>query len=194
VTAATPQTMKIVRGSARKKRRSNSFRSLTDAGAAHCTCDACRGRLTTIRLEKSLEKRGGRASPDNVATIDLSPAAVHGPARIVIVIGDEGVEQAFGLKNFRVSGISIDGYATEDDLCQGILSAISRPLPASALNSFLRLPAPTRAEFLARRGLDEGLAMDALLCLGLKDLLPPIQEARVESFEDDCLVLAIGYV
>lgn len=186
--------MKIVRGSARKKRRSNSFRSLTDAGAAHCTCDACRGRLTTIRLEKSLEKRGGRASPDNVATIDLSPAAVHGPARIVIIIGDEGVEQAFGLKNFRVSGISIDGYATEDDLCQGILSAISRPLPASALNSFLSLPAPTRAEFLARRGLDEGLAMDALLCLGLKDLLPPIQEARVESFEADCLVLAIGYV
>ena len=175
--------MKIVRGSARKKRRSNTFRSLTDA-AAHCTCDACRGRLTTIRLEQSLEKRGGRASP----------AAVHGPARIVIIIGDEGVEQAFGLKNFRVSGISIDGYATEDDLCQGILSALSRPLPSSALNSFLRLPAPTRAEFLTGRGLHEGLAMDAMLCLGLKDLLPPIREARVESFEDDCLVLAIGYV
>ncbi len=183
--------MKIVR-SARKKRRGFPFRSLMASNAAEavCTCDACRGRLTTIRLAP----RGGRASPSSIATTALSPA-VHGPARIVVVINDEGVEQAFGLRNFRVSGMSpADGYATEDDLSCAVLSALSRPLPAPAINAFLRLPPPTRAEFLEGRGLDEDLALDGLCRLSLTDLLPPIREARVESFEDDCLVVKIGYV
>ena len=132
--------MKIVR-SARKKRRSFPFRSIMNAAEAVCTCDACRGRLTTIRLAP----RGGRASPSSIATTALSPA-VHGPARIVVVINDEGVEQAFGLRNFRVSGMSpADGYATEDDLSCAILSALSRPLPASAINYFLRLHQFTRS-------------------------------------------------
>ena len=113
---------------------------------------------------------------------------MHGPVRIVVVINDEGVEQAFGLRNFRISGMSpTDGYATEDDLSCAILSALSRPLPAPAINAFLRLPPPTRAEFLEGRGLDEDLALDELCQLGLKDLLPPTREARVESFEDDSL-------
>ena len=180
--------MKIVR-SARKKRRSFPFRSIMNAAEAVCTCDACRGRLTTVRLETR-----GRASPSSIATTALSPA-VHGPVRIVVVINDEGVEQAFGLRNFRVSGMSpADGYATEDDLSCAILSALSRPLPAPAINAFLRLPAPTRAEFLEGRGLDEDLALDELCQLGLKDLLPPTREARVESFEDDVLLLNIVYL
>ena len=108
---------------------------------------------------------------------------------------DEGVEQAFGLRNFRISGLSpTDGYATEDDLSCAILSALSRPLPAPAINAFLRLPAPTRAEFLEGRGLDEDLALDELCQLGLKDLLPPTREAHVVSFDDDCLVLNIAYL
>ena len=181
-------------GSARKarKRRGFPFRSLvtTNAAEAVCACDACRGRLTTVRLET----RGGRASPSSIATTALSPA-VHGPVRIVVVINDEGVEQAFGLRNFRISGLSpTDGYATEDDLSCAILSALSRPLPAPAINAFLRLPAPTRAEFLEGRGLDEDLALDELCQLGLKDLLPPTREARVESFEDDSLLLTIAYL
>ena len=111
------------------------------------------------------------------------------------MINDEGVEEAFGLRNFRVSGMSpADGYATEDDLSCAILSALSRPLPAPAINAFLRLPAPTRAEFLEGRGLDEDLALDELCQLGLKDLLPPTREARVESFEDDSLLLKIAYL
>ena len=75
-----------------------------------------------------------------------------------------------------------------------ILSALSRPLPAPAINAFLRLPRPTRAEFLEGRGLDEDLALDELCQLGLKDLLPPTREARVESFEDDVLILNISYL
>ena len=181
--------MKIVR-SARKKRRSFPFRSIMNAAEAVCACDACRGRLTTIRLAP----RGGRASPSSIATTALSPA-VHGPVRIVVVINDEGVEQAFGLRNFRVSGLSpADGYATEDDLSCAILSALSRPLPPPAINSFLRLPPPTRAVFLESRGLDDNLALDELCSISLTDLLPPIREARVESFEDDCLVLTIAYL
>ena len=181
-------------GSARKarKRRGFPFRSLmaTNAAEAVCACDACRGRLTTIRLET----RGGRASPASIATTALSPA-VHGPVRIVVVINDEGVEQAFGLRNFRVSGMSpADGYATEDDLSCAILAALSCPLPAPAINAFLRLPQWTRAEFLVGRELDEDLALDELCRLSLTDLLPPIREARVESFEDDCLVVKIGYI
>ena len=175
---------------ARKARRGFPFRSIMNAAEAVCACDACRGRLTTVRLET----RGGRASPSSIATTALSPA-VHGPVRIVVVINDEGVEQAFGLRNFRISGLSpADGYATEDDLSCAILSALSRPLPAPAINAFLRLPAPTRAEFLEGRGLDEDLALDELCSISLTDLLPPIREARVESFEDDCLVLTIGYL
>ena len=174
---------------ARKARRGFPFRSITNA-AAECACDACRGRLTTIRLET----RGGRASPSSIATTALSPA-VHGPVRIVVVIHDDAVEQAFGLRNFRISGLSpTDGYATEDDLSCAILSALSRPLPAPAINAFLRLPRPTRAEFLESRGLDEDLALDELCQLGLKDLLPPTREAHVDSFEDDCLVLNIAYL
>ena len=174
---------------ARKARRGFPFRSITNAAAAECACDACRGRLTTIRLET----RGGRASPSSIATTALSPA-VHGPVRIVVVINDDAVEQAFGLRNFRISGLSpTDGYATEDDLSCAILSALSRPLPAPAINAFLRLPPPTRAEFLESRGLDEDLALDELCQLGLKDLLPPTREARVSSFDDDCLVLNIAY-
>ena len=174
---------------ARKARRGFPFRSITNAAAAECACDACRGRLTTIRLET----RGGRASPSSIATTALSPA-VHGPVRIVVVINDEGVEQAFGLNNFRVSGISTDGYATEDDLSCAILSALSRPLPASAINYFLRLHQFTRSEFLVGRDLDDDLTLDQLCKLSLIDLLPPIREARVESFEDDCLVVKIGYL
>ena len=175
---------------ARKARRGFPYRSITNAAEVVCTCDACRGRLTTVRLET----RGGRASPSSIATTALSPA-VHGPVRIVVVIHDDAVEQAFGLRNFRISGLSpTDGYATEDDLSCAILSALSRPLPASAINTFLRLPAPTRAEFLEGRGLDEDLALDELCQLGLKDLLPPTREARVDSFEDDCLVLCIAYL
>ena len=174
---------------ARKARRGFPFRSITNA-AAVCSCDACRGRLTTIRLET----RGGRASPASIATSALSPA-VHGPVRIVVVINNEAVEQAFGLRNFRISGLSpADGYATEDDLSCAILSALSRPLPAPAINTFLRLPPPTRAVFLESRGLDEDLALDELCQLGLKDLLPPTREARVESFDDDVLVLTIAYL
>ena len=56
---------------------------------------------------------------------------------------------------------------TEDDLSCAILSALSRPLPAPAINAFLRLPAPTRAEFLEGHGLDEDLALDELCQLGL---------------------------
>ncbi len=175
---------------ARKARRGFPFRSIMNAAEAVCACDACRGRLTTIRLET----RGGRASPSSIATTALSPA-VHGPVRIVVVINDEGVEQAFGLRNFRISGLSpTDGYATEDDLSCAILSALSRPLPAPAINAFLRMPQPTRAEFLESRGLDEDLALDELCQLGLKDLLPPTREARVESFDDDSLLLKIGYL
>ena len=183
--------MKIVR-SARKNRRGFPFRSLmaTNAADAVCACDACRGRLTTIRLAP----RGGRASPSSIATTALSPA-VHGPARIVVVINDAGVEQAFGLRNFRVSGMSpADGYATEDDLSCAILSALSRPLPAPAINAFLRLPQLTRSEFLVGRDLDDDLTLDQLCKLGLVDLLPPIREARVDSFEDDCLVLTLAYL
>ena len=58
----------------------------------------------------------------------------------------------------------------------------------------MRLPPPTRAEFLEGRGLEEDLALDELCSISLTDLLPPIREARVESFEDDCLVFKIGYV
>ena len=174
---------------ARKARRGFPFRSITNAAAAECACDACRGRLTTIRLETR-----GRASPSSIATTALSPA-VHGPVRIVVVINNDAVEQAFGLRNFRISGLSpTDGYATEDDLSCAILSALSRPLPAPAINAFLRLPQPTRAEFLESRGLDEDLALDELCQLGLKDLLPPTREALVDSFSDDCLVLNIAYL
>ena len=181
--------MKIVR-SARKKRRGFPFRSIMNAAEAVCACDACRGRLTTIRLAP----RGGRASPSSIATTALSPA-VHGPARIVVVINDEGVEHAFGLRNFRVSGMSpADGYATEDDLSCAILSALSRPLPAPAINKFLRLHQFTRSEFLVGRDLDDDLTLDQLCKLSLIDLLPPIREARVESFEDDCLVVKINYL
>ena len=70
---------------ARKARRGFPFRSITNAAAAECACDACRGRLTTIRLET----RGGRASPSSIATTALSPA-VHGPVRIIVVINDVG--------------------------------------------------------------------------------------------------------
>ena len=174
---------------ARKARRGFPFRSITNAAAAECACDACRGRLTTIRLETR-----GRASPSSIATTALSPA-VHGPVRIVVVIHDEGVEQAFGLRNFRISGLSpADGYATEDDLSCAILSALSRPLPASAINYFLRLHQFTRSEFLVGRDLDDDLTLDQLCKLSLIDLLPPIREARVESFEDDCLVVKINYL
>ena len=44
------------------------------------------------------------------------------------------------------------------------------------------------------RGLDEDLALDELCSISLTDLLPPIREARFESFEDDCLVVKIGYL
>ena len=59
---------------ARKARRGFPFRSIMNAAEAVCNCDACRGRLTTVRLETR-----GRASPSSIATTALSPA-VHGPA------------------------------------------------------------------------------------------------------------------
>ena len=55
------------------------------------------------------------------------------------------------------------------------------PAPGAGHRAFLRLPPPTRAEFLESRGLESDLALDELCQLGLKDLLPPIREARVES-------------
>ena len=51
-----------------------------------------------------------------------------------------------------------------------------------------------RGPVLEGRGLDEDLALDELCRLGLKDLLPPTREARVESFMDDCIVLNIAYL
>ena len=67
-------------------------------------------------------------------------------------------------------------------------------LPASAINYFLRLHQFTRSEFLVGRDLDDDLTLDQLCKLSLIDLLPPIREARVESFEDDCLVVKINYL
>ena len=159
----------------------------TNAAEAVCACDACRGRLTTIRLET----RGGRASPSSIATTALSPA-VHGPVRIVVVINDEGVEQAFGLRNFRISGLSpTDGYATEDDLSAAILSALSRPLPAPAINAFLRLPsrrAPSSSKAAASTRTwpwtSSASSVSRTCCR------PSARRARAalrpQSFEDDC--------